>query len=713
MASPSPVPISFVQEQRAEQAITALQRMSTPQAHITRAGQPQTVPATELVPGDLLHLEAGDVLPADARLLEAPNLRVNEAALTGESVPVDQHPAALAGGQLVLADQHNMVFKGTAVSYGRGRAIVTATGMRTALGQIAELLATRRPPPTPLQRRLATLGRVLALAVVAISAVVFAVGVAAGEPASRMLLAAVSLAVAAIPESLPAVVTLSLALGAHRMARQQAIIRKLPAVETLGSVTVIATDKTGTLTQGRMQAERVWTAAGEVQVSGTGYTPDGEFTTADDGGRVDPTAPPLGRLLLAGALANDAHLVPPASAGEAWEVTGDPTEGALLALAAKAGLDRDQLAVDLPRVAEVPFDSTRKRMTTLHRTRDGQLLVASKGAIEALEPLLAALAGPDGPRPITPADQTHLHVQAEAYAAQGYRVLAVAGRQLTALPAQIEDAERDLVLYGLVAMADPPRPEAAQAVTAAQQAGIHPIMITGDHPATARAIAARLGILDGHQVLSGADLAHHGPGYLADHVADIAVYARTTPEQKLDIVEAWKARGQVVAMTGDGVNDAPTLRRADIGVAMGKNGTEVSKQPPTWSWPTTTSPPSSRRCAKAAASTTTCAALSATASAAARPRSGSCSQPPCSGCPWPCSRPRSCGSTWSPTACRASPWAWRGPSPTPWAGRPAALARASSPVGCGSTCWSWACSPARSASGWASGGTLPGGLGRP
>jgi P-type Ca2+ transporter type 2C len=569
--------ISFVQEQRAEQAITALQRMSTPQARITRAGQPQTVRPTSWSPGTCCTWKPATRSPADARLLEAPNLRVNEAALTGESVPVDKHPATLADQDLVLGDQHNMVFKGTAVSYGRGRAIVTATGMRTALGQIAGLLATRRPPPTPLQRRLATLGRVLALAVVVISAVVFAVGVAAGEPASRMLLAAVSLAVAAIPESLPAVVTLSLALGAHRMARQQAIISKLPAVETLGSVTVIATDKTGTLTQGRMQADRVWTPAGEVRVSGTGYAPDGSFTT-NDGSRVDPTAPPLGQLLLAAALANDAHLVPSASAAQAWEVAGDPTEGALLALAAKAGLDHDQRTAELPRVAEVPFDSTRKRMTTIHRTPNGQLLVASKGAVETLAPLLAALAGHDGPRPITTADLARLHVQAEAYAAHGYRVLAVAGHSLPALPAQVEDAEAELILYGLVAMADPPRPEAAQAVAAAQQAGIHPIMITGDHPATARAIAARLGILNGHQVLSGADLAQQGRGYLAEHVAEIAVYARTTPEQKLDIVEAWKARGQVVAMTGDGVNDAPALRRADIGVAMGQAGTEVSKQ---------------------------------------------------------------------------------------------------------------------------------------
>jgi Ca2+-transporting ATPase len=568
--------ISFVQEYRAEQAVTALRRMSAPQARATRAGQARAVPAAQVVPGDLLDLEAGDVLPADARLLEAPNLRVNEAALTGESIPVDKDPAALADEQPVLADQRNMVFQGTAVSYGRGRAIVTATGMATALGQIAALLQARRPPPTPLQRRLAALGRVLAVAVVAVSAVVFAVGVAAGEPAARMLLAAVSLAVAAIPESLPAVVTLSLALGAHRMARQQAIIRKLPAVETLGSVTVIATDKTGTLTQGRMQVERVWTAAGEVEVSGSGYAPDGDFHA--DNTLVDPTGPPLGRLLLAAALANDAQLVPPTSAAQAWTVAGDPTEGALLALAAKAGLDRDQLKASLPRVAEVPFDSTRKRMTTLHRTQDGDLLVASKGAVETLAPSLQSLAGPDGPRPITPADLARIHAQAEAYATQGYRVLAVAGRHLPALPARIDDAEQELVLYGLVAMADPPRPEAAEAVAAAQQAGIHPIMVTGDHPATARAIAARLGILNGLQVLTGPELAGHGPAYLAEHVAEIAVYARTTPEQKLDIVEAWKARGQVVAMTGDGVNDAPALRRADIGVAMGQAGTEVSKQ---------------------------------------------------------------------------------------------------------------------------------------
>jgi Ca2+-transporting ATPase len=351
-------------------------------------------------------------------------------------------------------------------------------------------------------------------------------------------------------------------------------------VETLGSVTVIATDKTGTLTQGRMQVERVWTAAGEVEVSGSGYAPDGTFRTATgDRQRADPVGgDPLGQLLLAAALANDARLVPPASPADEWEVAGDPTEGALLALAAKSGLDPDRLRAELPRLAEVPFDSARKRMTTIHRGPGGQLLVATKGAVEALAPALRAVAGPDGPRPITPADLAALDRQAEAYAEQGYRVLAVAGRQLPAPPARVEEAERHLVLYGLVAMADPPRPEAAEAVAAAQQAGIQPVMVTGDHPATARAIAARLGILDGRQVRTGAELAREGPACLAEHVAEVVVYARTTPEQKLDIVEAWKAHGQVVAMTGDGVNDAPALRRADIGVAMGQGGTEVSKE---------------------------------------------------------------------------------------------------------------------------------------
>jgi Ca2+-transporting ATPase len=575
--------ISFVQDRRAEQAMAALKRMSAPQARVIRAGRTHTVPAAQVVPGDLLDLEAGDVVCADARLLETPNLRVNEAALTGESVPVDKHPAQIqpALEQLLVADQRNMVFKGTAVSHGRARAVVTATGMATALGQIAKLLQARRPPPTPLQRRLAVLGRQLAVAVVVVSAVVFAVGVAAGEPVVRMLLASVSLVVAAIPESLPAVVTLSLALGAHRMARQRAIIRKLPAVEALGSVTVIATDKTGTLTQGRMQVERVWTATGEVEVTGSGYAPDGTFHPV--GGvqqRPDPESDqPLGQLLLAGALANDAALLAPTATDGAWEVAGDPTEGALLALAAKAGLDRDELEATLPRVAEVPFDATRKRMTTIHRSSPGeQLVVASKGAAEAILPSVRALAGPRGPQPISQADLAEIGGRAETWAADGYRVLAVAGQTLRQLPTHPEDAERNLVLYGLVAMADPPRPEAAAAVTAAQQAGIHPIMVTGDHPATARAIATRLGIIDGRQVLTGTELAQHDAGWLAARVADVAVYARTTPQQKLDIVEAWAARGDVVAMTGDGVNDAPALRRADIGVAMGQGGTEVSKE---------------------------------------------------------------------------------------------------------------------------------------
>jgi P-type Ca2+ transporter type 2C len=582
--------ISFVQERRAEQAIAALKRMSAPTARVVRAGRTRTVPVAQVVPGDLLDLDAGDVVAADGRLLEAPNLRVNEAALTGESVPVDKHPdpiqaAEAAEAPLALADQRNMVFKGTAVSYGRGRALVTATGMATALGQIASLLRTRRPPPTPLQRRLAVLGRQLAVAVVAVSAVVFAVGVATGEPVTRMLVVGVSLAVAAIPESLPAVVTLSLALGARRMAQRRAIVRRLPAVEALGSVTVIATDKTGTLTQGRMQVERVWTAAGEVEVSGSGYSPDGTFCTAGDGEqRPDPTdGQPLGQLLLAGALANDAALLAPAAAGGAWEVAGDPTEGALLVLAAKAGLGHDQLKAALPRVAEVPFDAARKRMTTIHRSSGAgaELIVASKGAVEAILPNVRVLAGPHRPRPVLAGDLAEVHRQAERYAAGGYRVLAIAGRRLRRLPARLQQAEENLVLYGLVAMADPPRPEAADAVTAARRAGIHPIMVTGDHPATARAIAARLGILGGRRVLTGTQLTQRGTQGLAEGVAGVAgvaVYARTTPEQKLGIVQAWQGRGGVVAMTGDGVNDAPALRRADVGVAMGQTGTEVAKE---------------------------------------------------------------------------------------------------------------------------------------
>jgi P-type Ca2+ transporter type 2C len=559
--------IGFVQEHRAEQAMAALQRLTAATATVLRDARVESVAAEELVPGDVLLVESGDVVAADARLVEVHDLRVDEAVLTGESMPVDKQADALADAGDLLSDRTNSLFKGTAVVHGRARALVVATGMDTALGQIAALLQAH-PPPTPLQRRLAVLGRRLAIASIAVCAIVFTAGVARGESVLLMFLTAVSLAVAAIPEALPAVVTVSLALGAQRMARHRALIRKLPAVETLGSVTVICTDKTGTLTQGRMQATRVWTSDVEVTVTGSGYEPSGSLWR--DERPIDPVDwPGLVDTMRAGALCNDASLVAPTGAEPSWSISGDPTEGALLTLAAKAGLSRGALDHDLPRVVELPFDSVRKRMTTLHTTLEGDVLVVAKGAPEAI---LATLAEPTGE------EVERARAAAEWFAAAGYRVLAFAGKRLPTVPSDLADAEQALRLHGLVAMADAVRTESRAAVAACRSAGITPVMITGDHPATARAIADELDLLGGRSLLTGAELAREGASGLRGRVADIGLYARATPEQKLDIVEAWKARGDIVAMTGDGVNDAPALLRADIGVAMGATGSEVAKE---------------------------------------------------------------------------------------------------------------------------------------
>jgi Ca2+-transporting ATPase len=569
--------IGFVQEYRAEQAMAALRTMAAPTARVVRDGIELTVTASELVPGDVLVLDAGDVVPADVRLTESPNLRVNEAALTGESVPVDKtsETIPLESGELV-GDRRNMVFKGTAIVYGRGRGIVVATGMETALGKIAGLLKAHQAPQTPLQRRLAVLGRWLAAAAIFICIVVFAVGVARGENVEDMFLVAVSLAVAAIPEALPAVVTIGLALGAQRMIRHQALIRKLPAVETLGSVTVICTDKTGTLTEGRMLVERVWTLDGEVTVTGSGYEPAGELLV--DGSPVEVGRDgPLESLLLASALCNDAVLVAPSEDGDDWQVVGDPTEGALLALAAKVGFDRDRVNREFPRTGEIPFDSETKRMVTIHNANDVSLL-ATKGAIEVIIDAVERAATSRGIVALTDDVRSVVLNQAAWLAAQGFRVLGVAGRTSTGEELEPE-VDGDLVLYGMVAMADPPRSESHQAVQACRTAGITPVMITGDHPETGKAIGERLEILDRHeQVMTGSELAAQHAAGLAEHVDRVAVYARTSPEQKLDIVQAWKERGDIVAMTGDGVNDAPALRAADIGVAMGVAGTEVAKE---------------------------------------------------------------------------------------------------------------------------------------
>lgn len=544
--------IGFTQEYRAERAMAALQRIAAPSATVIRDGRRETIAASSLVPGDVVLLEAGSMVPADLRLVEAVRMRADEAALTGESVPVDKDALMIAEGDSALGDRRNMAYKGTIITYGRGSGIVVATGMATELGHIAQLLAESDDAKTPLQKRLAGFGKRLAIFVMLICVVIFFAGLGRGEPPVLMLLTAISLAVAAIPEALPAVVTIALALGAYRLVEQQALMRRLPSVETLGSITYICSDKTGTLTENRMRVETCMIDARQLppeQASG----------------------PVAERLFAAMALCNDATGDPAGGAA------GDPTEVALHVAAQRAGFAREVLEKEMPRRAELPFDSTRMRMTTFHSAADG-LMSYTKGAPESVLPLCTQVMGAQGLMPMARAE---LAKTAAAMAADGLRVLAVAFRRWGAIP-DLNDAagaEAELVFVGFVGLIDPPRAEAAAAVTTCLGAGITPVMITGDHPATARAIARRLGIAgDQDAVISGRELAALDDSALAARVLQTRVYARVDPAQKIRVVEALQAQGQFVAMTGDGVNDAPALKRADIGVAMGRGGTDVARE---------------------------------------------------------------------------------------------------------------------------------------
>ncbi|MEU9123270.1 cation-transporting P-type ATPase [Streptomyces sp. NPDC048506] len=549
--------VGVVQEVKAEQAVMALSAMSAPAARVVRDGAERSVPAAEVVAGDLVLLAEGDIVPADGDVLAATLLLSDESSLTGESVPVEKAPDSDRSRGTVSA--------GTVIVRGHGRIAVTAIGADSALGRIASLMGAA-PGPTPLQHRLAGFGRVLAAVTVVLCAVVLALGLVRGQPVELMIVAAISLAVAAVPESLPAVVTLALALGARRMADRHAIVRRLPAVETLGSVTVIATDKTGTLTEGRMRAEQLWTPHGEAAVEGTGYEPQGRVVrggtsvTAGD-------APDLAALLCAAMLCNDAALEPPSDRSTQWRALGDPTEAALLVAGARLGLDRAALDRELPRVQEIPFDSGRKRMTTVHRRPEGGLRVVCKGAPEALlRPRILA------DRPDALARAT---ARAEVLARRGYRVLAVASADHEGTVQPSGTWESGLSLLGLVGILDPPRSASGTTIAACKRAGIVPVLITGDHPLTARAVAERLGIAARDEDVTTGQRIREGT---AGDLTGVRVCARTTPEQKLDIVQAWRGAGHVVAMTGDGVNDGPALRRADIGVAMGRRGTEVARQ---------------------------------------------------------------------------------------------------------------------------------------
>ncbi|MFZ2015498.1 MAG: cation-translocating P-type ATPase [Nocardioides sp.] len=555
--------VGVTQEIKADRAITALAQLSAPVVRVRRDGEERSVPAAVLVPGDVVLLGEGDVVPADCDLLETSSLLVDESALTGESVAVGK---SATHGETT----GETLSSGTVIVKGRAVAVVTRTGAASALGQIAALMDTRIQP-TPLQHRLAELGRTLALVAVALCAVVLVLGLARGEPLELMLVTAISLAVAAVPESLPAVVTFSLALGARRMVARNAVVRRLPAVETLGSVTVLATDKTGTLTEARMLVEELWTPEHSVGVAGEGYAPSGELVSG--GAPLDlQRAPDVRELLRACVLCNDAHLSPPAAPGEAWSGLGDPTELALLSAAGKAGLTREELERCYTRVGEVPFDSATQRMTTAHLVaHDGEqrILVVTKGSAEALH----ALHRSGGQANLWRSALT----RASELAGDGFRVLALTTAEV---PAGADWAAAEHRLLGLVAMNDPAKPAARSTIEECRGAGISPVLITGDHPATARAVALRVGILTSDEA-DRAGTVVTGPQIAAGEVADLTgprVFARTSPEQKLEIVQAWKDRGAVVAMTGDGVNDGPALHRADIGVAMGHRGTEVARQ---------------------------------------------------------------------------------------------------------------------------------------
>jgi Ca2+-transporting ATPase len=611
--------LGFTQEYRAEQSMAALKRMSVPTVRVRRGGQIREISAREVVPGDVVILETGNVVPADGRITLSINLRAMEAALTGESEAVEKDPDLVFAEDRPLGDRKNMIYSGTVVNYGRGEMIVTGTGMNTELGRIAELLQSVVDEETPLQQRLNRLGTWLAVAAIVLVVVIFLGGLALGQPIESMLLTAVSLAVAAIPEALTAVVTIALSLGAQRMLRRKALIRQLPAVETLGSVTVICSDKTGTLTQNRMTVTALDVADRRLEfrqredAEGLRLVRVSPDNAGDDATPEPELLPSLDLLLVSGALNNDAQLVrspvepnaeETAPPGGHFHAVGDPTEGALVLAAAEYGVLKPELDATFPRVAELPFDSVRKRMTTVHRVpqsnaeipdslctfwerrpqvADATRYVAfTKGAIDGLLRVSSHVWMEDEAVPLDDGWRRRILASHDELAAQGMRVLGMAVRTLEEQPTkqEMEQIEEGLTLVGLYAMMDPPRQEVRAAVLDTRTAGIRPVMITGDHPLTARHIAQQVGITDSADApfLTGQELDQLSPEELRARARDVQVFARVSPEHKLTLIEIYQEQGHIVAMTGDGVNDAPALKRADIGVAMGITGTDVSKE---------------------------------------------------------------------------------------------------------------------------------------
>jgi P-type Ca2+ transporter type 2C len=559
--------LGFIQEYRAERALEALRKMAAPLAHVIRDGVERSIPSAEVVPGDLVALRPGDRVPADCRITTAVNLAIDEAALTGESAAITKTSAELTVEKLAIGDRRNMAYAGTVVTYGRGQAIVVATAMSTEFGRISGLVQTVEAGRTPLQENLDTLGRTLGKAALVVVLLIVALGLWRGLPLLHMLIFGIALAVAVVPEALPAVVTISLAIGVRRMVKRNALVRRLHVVETLGSTSVICSDKTGTLTKNEMTVRKLFAGGRLVTVSHAGYEPVGTFHVAD--GQVALDTATL-EMLRAGVLASDAKL---RREGERWQVEGDPTEGALVVAAAKAGLDQASLEREFPRAAEIPFSSERRRMTTLHPV--AEVLVAySKGATDVVLEGCNHWIGASGESLLTQKDRDLLRDLEQRMASDGLRVLALA-RKHSATPG---DAEQDMTLLGLVGIMDPPRPEAREAVHRCQHAGIRPVMITGDHPVTATTIARELGLLARGRVVSGHDLDAMSDTELEQQIRDISVYARVSPADKLRVIAAWQKHRDVVAMTGDGVNDAPALKKADVGIAMGITGTDVSKE---------------------------------------------------------------------------------------------------------------------------------------
>lgn len=581
--------LGYLQESRAEKALAALKRMASPRVRVIRQGQETEVDAKDLVPGDLVQLESGVQVPADSRLIVASNLQLRESALTGEAEAVTKQSEVVLPAETALGDRINQVFQGTEVLQGRGTALITATGMRTELGRIALMLQDVEAEPTPLQVRMTQLGNVLVTGSMVLVALVVIGGIIREGNFSmvdHLLEVSLSMAVAVVPEGLPAVITVTLALGTQRMIRRNALIRKLPAVETLGSVTTICSDKTGTLTQNKMVVQQVQTLEQAVLTTGQGYNPDGNLVS--DGQNLDPkNNPALHQLLQASALCNDSVLQ---KENSEWIILGDPTEGSLLVLAAKGGLETSRMVGDYPRVAEVPFTSERKRMSVVCRMPTAQTAVGmqdasyqmfSKGSPELVAQRCSSVLVGGQPQAMTDAVRQKILDQNNQMAQKGLRVLGLAYKPLSELPAEaaLETEEQHLTWLGLVGILDAPRPEVRAAVTQCRQAGIRPMMITGDHQLTAMAIAQDLGIATaGATVLTGQELDKLTPEQFSQQVSQVNVYARVAPEHKLKIVQALQQRNEFVAMTGDGVNDAPALKQADIGIAMGITGTDVSKE---------------------------------------------------------------------------------------------------------------------------------------